>query len=161
MTKNLKLQDVLMVFIKELETVKTKLGTDEKIISATNQKLEEIKNTEVKVDSSSLKAILQRNEKTFKKYEEALKNLSIDHEEKIKAASKKANQYELYFYSALAFLFSLSSAFLAYGLNQHHHKKEAERKMEFYFREAASRNDFLKENNLKQKFKEWKLKEAK
>lgn len=155
MAKNLKLQDVLTVFMDELKQVKTKLGTDKEIISVTNQKLEEIKNTVVKVDLSCLKATLQENEKTFIKYEKTLKNLSIDHEKKIKTVSRKANQYELYFYIALTILFCLSSIFLAFGINQYHQKKEAERKTDYFFREAASRNDFLNEEKLYEKYKQW------
>ena len=69
--------------------------------------------------------------------------------------SKKESKYQLYFYGALTIFFVLCTAFLSYGIDQYHEKKDAEKEVKFYSKEAFRRNEYLKEKNLTEKYEIW------
>ncbi len=73
----------------------------------------------------------------------------------MKNVSKKENKYQFYFYGALTILLFLCASFLSYGINQYHEKKDAEKEVKFYSKEALRRNEYLKEKNLTEKYENW------
>lgn len=155
MAQKPKLQDVLEVFLSKLETVKKMLGTYESVSSAIDTKIREIKDASVKVDLDPMKAVVAEIDQNVKKHIEDLKAFSNQYFKNLKQENQKSNQHHLYFYSSLTILFCLSFCFLWFGISQYYKKADAERKMDYYFREAALRNDFLKEEKLYQKYNDW------
>lgn len=156
MAQKVRLQDVLAVFIPKLKAVEQQLETYESVSLNIDKKIGEIKNSSVKVDIAPMKTILGENDKQLKKYVEDLKAFSDNYSKNIKQENQKKNRYQLYFYSSLTVLFCLSFCFLWFGISQYYKKADAERKMDYYFREASSRNDFLKEEKLYEKYQHWR-----
>ena len=155
MAQKLKSQDLMELFNAKLDIAIEKFDLNEKIIMTVNKKLEEIKNSSLKVEYEPLGTVVQEIAKIFKEHRSELLNLFEKQISKMKDVSKKDSRYQLYFYSALTVLFFLCTGFLSYGINQHYEKKDAERKLKFYSSEAYRMNSYLKKEKLSEKYENW------
>lgn len=155
MAQKLKSQDLMELFNAKLDEVNQKFDLNKEIISTLDNKLEVIKKSSVRIEFEPLEEVIIQNSKLFEKHREELEKISEKHSSKIKESSKKDSNYQLYFYGALTILLFLCTAFLSYGIDQYHEKKDAERKLKFYSKEAYRRNAFLKEKNLTEKYESW------
>ena len=155
MAQKLKTQDLMEVFNKNLNEVNLKFDLNKEIISTLDKKLEQIKNSHLKIEYEPLGKVILENDKMFKGHRSELLNIFEKQISKMKDVAKKESKYQLYFYGALTILLFLCAAFLSYGINQYHEKKDAEKEMKFYSKEAYRRNEYLKENNLAEKYEIW------
>lgn len=166
MAQKLKLQELMELFNEKLDKAIEKFDLNEKIISTVDGKLEELKKTSVKVEFEPLNEVIKEITQIFVKHREESKiiyekqrnestAISEKHNSKIKDVVKKEEKYQLYFYSALSVVFLLSAAFLMFGINQHYGKKDVEKELKFFTREARQRHSYLKEKNLIGKYEKW------
>ena len=155
MAQKLKSQDLMEVFISKLDVVNLKFDLNQEIISTLDKKLEQIKNSSLKVEYEPLGTVILENDKMFKGHRKELLNIFEKQISKMKDVSKKESKYQLYFYGALTVLFVLCTAFLSYGIEQYHEKTDAKKEMKFYSKEALRRNEYLKEKNLTEKYESW------
>lgn len=143
------------VFNKNLEEVNQKFDLNKEIISTLDKKLEQIENSSLKVEYEPLGKVITENDKMFKDHRTELLNIFEKQISTMKVVCKKKEKYQLYFYGALTLLFVLCTAFLSFGINQYHEKKDAEKEMKYYSKEALRRNEYLKEKNLTEKYENW------
>ena len=155
MAQKLKSQDLMELFNAKLDIAIKKFDLNEKIISTLDKKLEQIKNTHLKIEYEPLGKVVVENDKMFKDHRSELVNIFEKQISKMKDVSKKESKYQLYFYGALTVLFVLCTAFLSYGIEQYHEKTDAKKEMKFYSKEALRRNEYLKEKNLTEKYESW------
>ena len=155
MAQKLKSQDLMEVFISKLDVVNLKFDLNQEIISTLDKKLEQIKNSSLKVEYEPLGTVILENDKMFKGHRKELLNIFEKQISTMKDVSKKESKYQLYFYGALTILLFLCAAILSYGIDQYHEKKAAEKEMKFYSKEAFRRDEYLKENNLTEKYENW------
>ena len=155
MAQKLKTQDLMEVFNKNLEEVNQKFDLNKEIISTLDKKLEQIENSSLKVEYEPLGKVITENDKMFKDHRTELLNIFEKQISKTKDVSKKDSKYQLYFYGALTILFVLCTASLSFGINQYQEKKDAEKEMKYYSKEAVRRNEYLKEKNLIEKYEYW------
>ena len=155
MAQKLKSQDLMEVFISKLDEVNLKFDLNKEIISTVNTKLEEIKNSSLKIEYEPLGKVVLENDKMFKGHRSELLNIFEKQISMMKVVSKKESKYQLYFYGALTILLFLCAAFLSYGIDQYHEKKTAEKEVKFLSKEALRRNEYLKEKNLTEKYESW------
>ena len=155
MAQKLKSQDLMEVFNSKLDEVNLKFDLNKEIISTLDKKLEQIRNSHLKIEYEPLGQVVLENDKMFKDHRSELLNIFEKQISTMKDVSKKESKYQLYFYGALTILFVLSSAFLSFGINQYHEKKYAEKEMKFYSKETYRRNVYLKEKNLTEKYEVW------
>ena len=155
MAQKLKSQDLMELFNEKLDIAIEKFDLNEKIITTVNKKLEEIKNSSLKVEYEPLGTVVQENAKIFKEHRSGLLDIFEKQISTMKVVAKEKEKYQLYFYGALTVLLFLCTGFLSYGIDQHYKKKDAERKLKIYSKEAYRRSAFLKEKNLTQKYESW------
>ena len=155
MAQKLKSQDLMELFNAKLDIAIKKFDLNEKIISTINKKLEQIENSHLKIEYEPLGKVVVENDKMFKDHRKELLNIFEKQICTMKDVSKKESKYQLYFYGALTILLFLSTAFLSYGIDQYYEKKDAEKEVKFYSKEAFRRNEYLKENNLTEKYDVW------
>ena len=155
MAQKLKSQDLMELFNAKLDIAIEKFDLNEKIISTLDKKLEQIKNTHLKIEYEPLGKVVVENDKMFKDHRSELLNIFEKQISTMKNVSKKENKYQFYFYGALTILLFLCASFLSYGINQYHEKKDAEKEVKFYSKEALRRNEYLKEKNLTEKYENW------
>lgn len=155
MAQKLKTQDLMEVFNKNLTDVNLKFDLNKEIISTLDKKLEQIKNSSLKVEYEPLGTVILENDKMFKNHRSELIKIFENQISTMKDVSKKESKYQLYFYGALTIFFVLCTAFLSYGIDQYYEKKDAEKEVKFYSKEAFRRNEYLKENNLTEKYEIW------
>ena len=155
MAQKLKSQDLMELFNAKLDIAIKKFDLNEKIISTLDKKLEQIKNTHLKIEYEPLGKVVVENDKMFKDHRSELLNIFEKQISTMKNVSKKESKYQLYFYGALTILLFLCASFLSYGINQYHEKKDAEKEVKFYSKEALRRNEYLKEKNLTEKYENW------
>ena len=155
MAQKLKSQDLMEVFISKLDEVNLKFDLNKEIISTLDNKLEQIKNSSLKVEYEPLGSVILENDKMFKGHRKELLNIFEKQISTMKNVSKKENKYQFYFYGALTILLFLCAAILSYGIDQYHEKKAAEKEVKFYSKEAFRRNEYLKEKNLTEKYENW------
>jgi len=155
MAQKLKSQDLMELFNAKLDIAIKKFDLNEKIITTVNKKLEEIKNSSLKVEYEPLGTVVQENAKIFKEHRSELLNIFEKQISTMKVVAKEKEKYQLYFYGALTVLLFLCTGFLSYGIDQHYEKKDAERKLKFYSSEAYRMNSYLKENKLSEKYENW------
>lgn len=155
MAQKLKTQDLMEVFNKNLNDVNLKFDLNKEIISTLDKKLEQIKNSSLKVEYEPLGSVILENDKMFKGHRKELLNIFEKQISTMKDVSKKESKYQLYFYGALTILFVLCTAFLSYGIDQYHEKRDLEKEIKYYSKEALRRNEYLKENNLAEKYESW------
>ena len=155
MAQKLKSQDLMELFNAKLDIAIKKFDLNEKIISTLDKKLEQIKNTHLKIEYEPLGKVVVENDKMFKDHRSELLNIFEKQISTMKNVSKKENKYQFYFYGALTILLFLCASFLSYGINQYHEKKDAEKEVKFYSKEAFRRNEYLKEKNLTEKYENW------
>ena len=155
MAQKLKSQDLMELFNAKLDIAIKKFDLNEKIISTLDKKLEQIKNTHLKIEYEPLGKVVVENDKMFKDHRSELLNIFEKQISTMKDVSKKESKYQLYFYGALTILLFLCAAILSYGIDQYHEKKAAEKEVKFYSKEAFRRNEYLKENNLTEKYESW------
>ena len=91
----------------------------------------------------------------FKEHRSELSNIFEKQISMMKVVSKKESKYQLYFYGALTILFVLCTAFLSYGIDQYHEKRDLEKEIKYYSKEALRRNEYLKEKNMTEKYEIW------
>lgn len=155
MAQKLKSQDLMEVFNMKLDDVNQKFDLNKEIISTLDNKLEEIKNSSLKIEYEPLGKVVLENDKMFKDHRSELLNIFEKQISTMKDVSKKESKYQLYFYGALTILLFLCTAFLSYGIDQYHEKKAAEKEIKFYSKEAFRRKEYLKEKNLTEKYESW------
>ena len=155
MAQKLKSQDLMELFNEKLDIAIEKFDLNEKIITTVNKKLEEIENSSLKVEYEPLGTVIQENDKMFKEHRSELLKIFENQISTMKVVSKEKEKYQLYFYGALTVLLFLCTGFLSYGIDQHYEKKDAERKLKIYSKEAYRRSAFLKEKNLTEKYESW------
>lgn len=155
MAQKLKSQDLMEVFISKLDEVNLKFDLNKEIISTLDKKLEQIKNSSLKVEYEPLGSVILENDKIFKGHRKELLNIFEKQISTMKDVAKEKEKHQLYFYGALTIFFVLCTAFLSYGIDQYHEKKDAEKEMKFYSKEAMRRNEYLKEKNLTEKYEIW------
>ena len=155
MAQKLKSQDLMELFNAKLDIAIEKFDLNEKIITTVDKKLEEIKNSSLKVEYEPLGKVIVENDKMFKDHRSELLNIFEKQIYKMKDVSKKDSKYQLYFYGTLAIMFCICTAFLSFGINQYHKRIFAEKEMKFYSKEAHRRNTYLKEKNLTEKYEKW------
>lgn len=155
MAQKLKSQDLMEVFISKLDEVNLKFDLNKEIISTLDKKLEQIKNSSLKVEYEPLGSVILENDKMFKGHRKELLNIFEKQISTMKDVSKKESKYQLYFYGALTILSFLCAVFLSYGIDQYHEKKATEKEVKFYSKEAMRRNEYLKEKNLTEKYEIW------
>ena len=155
MAQKLKSQDLMELFNSKLDEVNQKFDLNKEIISTLDKKLEQIENSSLKVEYEPLGKVILENDKMFKDHRTELLNIFEKQISKTKDVSKKDSKYQLYFYGALTILFVLCTASLSFGINQYHEKKDAEKEMKYYSKEAVRRNEYLKEKNLIEKYEYW------
>ena len=155
MAQKLKTQDLMEVFNKNLNEVNLKFDLNKEIISTLDKKLDQIKNTHLKIEYGPLGKVVVENDKIFMDHRSELLNIFEKQISTMKNVSKKESKYQYYFYGALTILLFLCTAFLSYGIDQYHEKKAAEKEVKFYSKEAFRRNEYLKENNLTEKYESW------
>ena len=155
MAQKLKTQDLMEVFNKNLNDVNLKFDLNKEIISTLDKKLEQIKNSSLKVEYEPLGSVILENDKMFKGHRKELLNIFEKQICTMKDVSKKESKYQLYFYGALTILFVLCTAFLSYGIDQYHEKRDLEKEIKYYSKEALRRNEYLKEKNLTEKYETW------
>ena len=117
MAQKVKTQDLMEVFNEKLDEVNLKFDLNKEIISTLDKKLEEIKNSSLKIEFEPLEKVILENSKSFEKHRDELARISKEHNEKIKTSAKKEVKYQLYFYGTLTILFCLCTAFLSFGIN--------------------------------------------
>ncbi len=155
MAQKLKSQDLMEVFISKLDEVNLKFDLNKEIISTVNTKLEEIKNSSLKIEYEPLGKVVLENDKMFKGHRSELLNIFEKQISAMTDVAKEKEKYQLYFYGALTILLFLCAAFLSYGIDQYHEKKTAEKEVKFLSKEALRRNEYLKEKNLTEKYDVW------
>lgn len=155
MAQKLKTQDLMEVFNKNLTEVNQKFDLNKEIISTLDKKLEQIRNSHLKIEYEPLGKVVVENDKMFKDHRSELLNIFENQISIIKNVSKKESKYQLYFYGALTVLLFLCTAFLSYGIDQNHEKKATQKEVKFYSKEAFRRIEYLKENNLSEKYESW------
>lgn len=155
MAQKLRTQDLVEVFNMKLDIAIEKFDLNDKIITTINNKLEEIKNSSLKVEYEPLGTVILENDKIFKEHRSELINIFEKQISAMKVVAKEKEKYQFYFYGALTILLILCTAFLSFGINQYHEKKDAEKEVKFYSKEAIRRNAFLKEKNLNEKYENW------
>lgn len=155
MAQKLKTQDLMEVFNKNLNDVNLKFDLNKEIISTLDKKLEQIKNSHLKIEYEPLGKVVVENDKMFKDHRSELVKIFEKQISMMKDVSKKESKNQLYFYGALTILSFLCAVFLSYGIGQSHEKKAAEKEVKFYSKEALRRNEFLKENNQAEKYENW------
>ena len=155
MAQKLKTQDLMEVFNKNLNEVNLKFDLNKEIISTLDKKLKQIENSTLKVDYEPLGTVLLENDKMFKGHRSELLKIFEKQISTMKDVSKKEEKYQLYFYGALTILVIMCTCFLSYGIDQYHEKKDAEKKVKIYSKEAFRRNEYLKEKNLTEKYENW------
>lgn len=155
MAQKLKSQDLMEVFISKLDEVNLKFDLNKEIISTLDNKLKQIKNSSLKVEYEPLGSVILENDKIFKGHRKELLNIFEKQISTMKDVSKKESKYQLYFYGALTVFLFLCTAFVSYGIDEHYEKKHAEKEVKFYSKEAFRRNEYLKENNLTEKYEIW------
>ena len=156
MAQKLKSQDLMELFNAKLDIAIEKFDLNEKIITTVNKKLEEIKNSSLKVEYEPLGTVVQENAKIFKEHRSEILNIFEKQISKLKVVAKEKEKYQLYFYGALTVLLFLCTSFLSYGIDQHYDKKAAERKLKFYSSEVYRMNSYLKEKKLLEKYENWR-----
>lgn len=155
MAQKLKTQDLMEIFNKNLTEVNLKFDLNKEIISTLDKKLEQIKNTHLKIEYEPLGKVVVENDKMFKEHRSELLNIFEKQISTMKNVSKKESKYQLYFYGALTILLFLCTGFISYGIDQHYEKKDAERKLNFYSLEAYRMNSYLKEKELSARYENW------
>lgn len=155
MAQKLKSQDLMEVFISKLDEVNLKFDLNKEIISTLDKKLEQIKNSSLKVEYEPLGSVILENDKIFKGHRKELLNIFEKQISTMKDVAKEKEKHQLYFYGALTILLFLCTVFLSYGIDQNHEKKAAEKEVKFYSKEAFRRNEYLKEKNLTEKYEIW------
>ncbi len=155
MAQKLKTQDLMEVFNKNLNEVNLKFDLNKEIISTLDKKLEQIKNSHLKIEYEPLGKVVVENDKMFKDHRSELLNIFEKQISTMKVVAKEKEKYQLYFYGALTVLLFLYTGFLYYGIDQHYKKRDAERKLKFYSSEAYRMNSYLKENKLIEKYENW------
>ena len=161
MAQKLKSQDLMEVFISKLDEVNLKFDLNKEIISTLDKKLEQIKNSSLKVEYEPLGKVVLENDKVFKDHRSELVKIFEKQISTMKNVSKKESKYQSYFYGALTVIFVLCTAFLSYGIEQYHEKIDAKKEMKFYSKEAFRRNEYLKEKNLTEKYEIWLVEKQK
>ena len=155
MAQKLRTQDLMEVFNMKLDEVNQKFDLNKEIISTLDNKLQEIKNLSLKIEYEPLDKVVLENDKMFKDHRCELINIFEKQISAMKVVAKEKEKYQLYFYGALTICLVLCTAFLSFGINQYHEKKDAENEMKFYSKEAFRRNQYLKEKNLTEKYEIW------
>ena len=155
MAQKLKTQDLMEVFNMKLDELNQKFDLNKEIISTLDNKLEEIKNLSLKIEYEPLGKVVLENDKIFKDHRSELLNIFEKQISTMKVVAKEKEKYQLYFHGALTIFLVLSTAFLSFGINQYNEKKDAEKEMKFYSKEAFRRNEYLKERNLTEKYEVW------
>jgi len=155
MAQKLKSQDLMEVFNAKLDEVNQKFDLNKDIISTLDKKLKQIENSTLKVEYEPLGSVILENDKIFKGHRKELLNIFEKQISTMKVVSKKESKYQLYFYGALTILFVLCTCFLSYGIDQYHEKRDAEKKIKYYEREASRRDIFLKEKKMNVNYENW------
>ena len=153
--KKLRTQDLMEVFNNKLDLANQKFDLNKEIIETLDSKLKELNMTSVKVDIGPLDSAIHEYTASFLKQRIQLLKISKEHYDIIKKSSERDLKHQLYFYGTLVIMFCICCAFVAFGSNQFHKRKIAEKKTEYFSREAYRRDTFLKEENLTKKYKSW------
>ena len=124
MAQKLKTQDLMEVFNKNLNEVNLKFDLNKEIISTLDKKLEQIKNSHLKIEYEPLGKVVVENDKMFKDHRSELLNIFEKQISTMKVVAKEKEKYQLYFYGALTVLLFLYTGFLYYGIDQHYKKRD-------------------------------------
>lgn len=155
MAKQTKLEASLEVFEDKLKELSVRIETCVALEKKMDTRIAEMDSKKINVDYSAFNSAIEQSKSVFETRQKEVDKNFNQLVKTIKDASKKSEQHQLYFYSALVFLFFLSLAFLAYGMNQNLKKKNAEEKANFYQIEAQRRFQYMKEKDLSIHYDKW------
>lgn len=155
MAKQTKLELSLEVFEGELKKLSDRIDICTELEKKLDLRVKEVDAKKINVDYSAFNSAIEQSKSIFETRQVEIEKNFNQYVKTIENASKKSEQHQLYFYSALVFLFLLSTALLAFGLSEHQKKKNAEKEEKFYRIEAQRRFQFLKEKDLSKQYDKW------
>ena len=155
--KSAELKEILEIFILKLDENSLELKNSNKILDLIDKKTIEIKNFQPKINPNQLEQFFDSQKKLNDKYEYELRELFSKNKSDLQSILRNNQSKFSYNHILIAFIILLlfSFGFLSYGLSQNAQKNDYEKEMQRYKYEAISRDQFIKEKGLIEKYKKW------
>ena len=155
--KSAELKEILEIFILKLDENSAKIKNSNQIFEAIDKKVVDIKNFQPKINQVQLEQFFESQKKLNDKYEFELRELFSKNKSDLQTILKKNQSKFSYNHILIAFIILLlfSFGFLSYGLSQNAQKNDYEKEMQRYKYEAISRDQFIKEKGLIEKYNKW------
>ncbi len=155
--KSTELKEILEIFILKLDENSAEMKNSNKILDLIDKKTIEIKNFQPKINPNQLEQFFDSQKKLNDKYEYELRELFSKNKSDLQSILRKNQSKFSYNHILIAFIVLLlfCFGFLSYGLNQNAQKNDFEKEMQRYKYEAISRDQFIKEKGLVEKYQKW------
>ena len=155
--KSAELKEILEIFILKLDENSAELKNSNQILDLIDKKTIEIKGFQPKINPIQLEQFFESQRKLNDSFEYELGELFSKNKNDLQIILKKHQNKYSYNHILIAFivLHLFCFGFLSYGLNQNAQKNDFEKEMQRYKYEAISRDQFIKEKGLVEKYKKW------
>ena len=155
--KSTELKEILEIFILKLDENSAEMKNSNKILDLIDKKTIEIKNFQPKINPIQLEQFFDSQRKQNDNYIYELRELFSKNKSDLQSILRKNQSKFSYNHILIAFIVLLlfCFVFLSYGLNQNAQKNDFEKEMQRYKYEAISRDQFIKEKGLVEKYQKW------